>query len=118
MKRLIRAFLLTATSAFSGSIDIDKLGTLVDYRIAAAAHVDGSFDGADYDKPVLLDNGWLFKFRAYHYSYAYRPAAIVLVKLTTADELRRMGLKPISEAPLATYKLIIDDDVYDVSRVR
>ena len=84
----------------------------------AATHVDGSFEGADYDRPVLLDNGLLFKFRTYHYHYAYHPQAIVLAQQTTADELRKMGLKPLSEKPLTTYKLIIDDEVYDVSRVR
>jgi hypothetical protein len=118
MKRLILILLLAALAAFGGSIDTDKLADLVGYTIVAATHVDRSFEGADYDKPVLLGNGWLFKFSSYHYHYAYHPSAIVLAKLTTADELRKMGIKPVSEQPIATHKLIIDDDVYDVNRVR
>lgn len=118
MRRPIIILLLTVLGAFGGSIDTDKLADLVGYTIVAATRVDGSFDGADYDKPVLLENGWLFKFRTYHYHYAYHPNAIVLAKLTTADDLRSVGIKPLSEKPLATYRLIIDDDLYDVSRVR
>jgi len=118
MKRLTLTVLLTALPVVCGSLDTDELAGLVGYTIIAATHVTGEFEGADYDKPVHLDNDWIFEFRTYHYHYAYHPDAIVFAKLITADELRKMGIKPISESPLTTYKLIIDDDVYDVRRVR
>lgn len=118
MRRLILVVLLTTLPVMSGSVDTDELADLVGYTIIAATHVKGDFEGADYDKQVQLDNGWIFEFRTYHYHYAYHPDAIVFAKLITADQLRGMGIRPISEKPLTTYKLIIDDDAYDVRRIQ
>jgi len=118
MKTALAILLPVLSPLFSQSIDVDKLSDLVGYTIIAATNVKGEFDGADYDKLVRLDNNWIFEFRSYHYHYAYHPVAIVFGKMVTADELRSHGIKPLSEKGIVMYKLIIDDDVYDVSRIR
>jgi hypothetical protein len=121
MKRamvFVMALLFCALGSLADSIDTDKLGDLVGYTVLAATNVKGSFEGADYDKLVALDNGLIFEFRTYHYHYAYHPAAIVFGKRTSAQELRTLGLKTVPEDGIVTYKLIIDDDIYDVNRVK
>ena len=57
--------------------------------------VSGEFDGCDYDKTYILDNGLLFVCRTYSYTYSYRPdVKIVIVK----------GRDPV---------VLIDDEEYD-----
>jgi hypothetical protein len=94
------------------------LKDLVGYTIVSATSVTGTFEGADYDRVVRLDNGWIFQFRTYGYHYAYHPDAVVFAKEVTAADFTKYGLKPPPVLPLLTYKLLIDDEVYDVSRVR
>jgi hypothetical protein len=115
---LLQGLLLGLSGLIADSIDVDKLADLVGYTVLAATNVKGSFEGADYDKLVGLDNGWIFEFKTYHYHYAYHPVAIVFAKRTTAQELRALGLKSVPEDGIITYKLIIEDEVYDVSRVK
>jgi hypothetical protein len=112
------ALLFGLSGQAADSIDVDKLADLVGYTVLAATNVKGSFEGADYDKLVALDTGLIFEFRTYHYHYAYHPAAIVFGKRTSAQELRTLGLKTVPEDGIVTYKLIIDDEVYDVNRVK
>ncbi len=66
---------------------------------------------------MALDNGSVFEFRTYHYHYAHHPRAIVLAKQYTAEDFTKLGLKAPS-TPTLSYKLIIDDYVYDVNRMR
>ena len=86
-------FLLAAT-AQADSISTDELSKVVGYTVLAVTHARGSFDGADYDKAIALDNGWVFEFREYGYSYAFRPEVVIFVKGSQ-------------------YKLLINGQVYD-----
>lgn len=69
--------------------------------LVAETHVKDSFEGSD--KPIVLDNGMIFEASNYHYHYAYRPEATVLVT-------RFRGV--------ALYRIIIDDEIYDCHRLR
>ena len=93
----------------SETLDVDSLGELIGYTILAASTVSGDFDGADYDKLVKLDNGMTFEFEEYSYSYSYRPAAVVLGK---AIDIPGAGRRTV------IYKLVVDDEIYDVRRIR
>ncbi|MFN7996338.1 MAG: hypothetical protein U0Q18_22185 [Bryobacteraceae bacterium] len=77
MKRLLPLILCLALPVIGSSVDLDKLADLVGYTIVAATNVKGTFNGADYDKLVALDNGWIFEFRSYGYHYAFHPQALV-----------------------------------------
>lgn len=96
--------LLVSFSTSVYALDADDLTELVGYTIIASSKVVGDFEGADYDKLVELDNGMIFRFKEYKYRYRYRPTAIVFAF-------------PYSES-IVLYKLIIDDEIYDVNRVR
>lgn len=94
-------------ACFSSSVyalDADDLTELVGYTIIASSSVVGNFEGADYDELVELDNGMIFRFREYNYSYSYRPTAIVFAYAYSDS--------------IILYKLVIDDELYDVDRVR
>lgn len=89
---------------------------MVGYTIIAATHVAGDFEGADHDKTVKLDNGMVFEFLEYSYSYSYRPEAVVLARTFSPADLARAKVNRTT--PLTIYRLIVDDEIYDVVRVR
>jgi hypothetical protein len=80
---------------------------LVGYTVIEITNVVGDFEGADFDKVVILDNGMVFTFNEYNYSYSYRPDVVVLAKRIT------MG-----KDSALMWKLIIEDELYDVTRVK
>ncbi len=86
------------------ALDAYDLKECIGYYIYASSQVAGSFNGADYDELVELDNGMIFRFKEYNYSYSYRPTVIILVYAYSES--------------IFLYKLIIDDDIYDVDRVK
>lgn len=100
------------------ALDADDFSELVGFTIVATTNVTGDFEGADFDKQVALDNGMIFTFSTYSYTYSYRPSAVILARTFTIDEMRHLGVKPLPTQPITTYKLIIDDEIYDVRRVR
>ena len=114
---IVSFMLLLTNIASADSISVSKLSKVVGYTVLEVTQARGSFDGADYGKPIALDNGWIFEFREYGYSYAYRPDVVVFAKRVSDEELRRSGLKP-SATPMILYKLLIDGEFYDASRVR
>lgn len=100
------------------ALDVDDLAELVGYTMVAFSNVRGDFEGADFDKPVALDNRMVFEFTTYNYAYAYRPAVAVFARTLTPEEIQRFGGKNIPKKPITLYKLVIEDDVYDVRRIR
>lgn len=89
-------------------INVDEDGECVDAdceeracTIIAETRVSGEFQGSE--KPVVLTNGMIFELSPYHYTYKYSPEAVVLV-----TKFRRVLL----------YKVIIDDEIYDATRLR
>lgn len=89
---------------------------LMGYALIAESSVVGDFEGADFDKLVELDNGMIFRFTSYHYHYSYRPSAYVYAYHASVDEVRKVV--PDATSDLTVYKLVIDDDLYDVTRVK
>ena len=89
------------------SCDASDLSEIVGYSAIVSTNVSGEFEGADFDKPVKLDNGMIFEFTEYNYTYSYRPDVIIFARSTTFQG-RSMTL----------YKLLIEDELYDVTRVR
>ena len=55
------------------ALDADDFSELVGFTIVATTNVTGGFEGADFDKQVALDNGMIFTFSTYSYTYSYRP---------------------------------------------
>ena len=80
---------------------------LVGFTVIEITNVVGAFEGADFDKPVALDNGMVFTFNEYNYSYSYRPDVVVLAKKVT-----------VGKDSALLWKLIIEDELYDVTRVK
>jgi len=114
---LMGAFsLMTPPAAFA--LDADDLSDLLGYTIIACTNVDGDFEGAEYGKVVQLENGMVFEFHEYNYSYAYRPSVAVFAEHVTAAELLSAGIKNPSPSGMTIYKLVIDDEIYDVARMK
>lgn len=102
-------FVVCLPALTSDRLNADHLGRLIGYTVVAATTVSGNFEGADYDKLVKLDNGMIFEFREYSYTYSYRPDAVVLAKAIDVPPTGRQAL---------IYKLVVDDEIYDVTRVK
>ena len=86
---------------------IDDLCELVGYTCIDCSNVVGDFEGADFEKLVKLDNGMIFEFNEYNYSYSYRPEVAIF-----AMERNYKGESHIM------YKLVIEDEIYDCFRLR
>jgi hypothetical protein len=103
------------------ALDAGDLDELLGYTMIDYSNVSNDFEGADFDKTVKLDNGMIFEFTEYSYTYSYRPDVAVFAReFTTKDaaEMRKKGFKNIPKPPLMFYKLVVDDDIYDVLRIR
>lgn len=98
--------LVFATTAFA-RLKARDFRKLVGYTVIEITNVVGNFEGADFDKPVVLDNGMVFKFNEYNYSYSYRPDVVVMAKKVT-----------VGKDSALLWKLIIEDELYDVTRVK
>lgn len=100
------------------ALDADDLDELLGYTMVAHSNVKGDFEGADFDKLVALDNGMIFEFTEYSYSYSYRPAVAVFARIITPEEMQKLGIKQVPAKSVTLYKLVIDDDIYDARRLR
>jgi hypothetical protein len=120
MKLMTVILLLCGLSwaAPANAVDADDLAELVGYTIVDASHVDGEFEGSDFDKLVRLENGMIFEFLDYSYSYSYRPTAVVLALHLSLEELRKLSPNKQHKRPLTLYYLLIEDELYSVMRVR
>ncbi len=99
----------TTTSGNRGrpSCDASDLDEIVGYTAITSTQVEDDFEGADFGKRVSLDNGMIFVFNEYSYTYSYRPDVIIFAKAVTYQG-----------RALTIYKLLIDDDLYDAIRAR
>jgi hypothetical protein len=55
------------------------------YAVVEETHVDGEFNGCDFDKPIPLTNRLVFVCRTYSYSYSYRPKVLILKHIRNGD---------------------------------
>ena len=79
---------------------------LVGFEVIDNSTVEGDFEGSDFDEIVSLDNGMKFSFNDYNYNYSYRPDVVILAKKTMFKGYE-----------LLSWKLIIEEEIYDVDRV-
>lgn len=86
------------------------------YTVVDVTHASGTFEGADYDKLIELDNGMVFRFSEYKYFYAYRPYVVVFGKYYDLNEVKQFY--PEATTSFTSYKLLINDNFYDVNRVK
>jgi len=95
----------------------DKLGRFTGYTIVASKTISGyvdedgkksdDFEGCDFDRKILFDDGTSATCASYSYTYAYRPTAVLLMK-----ELSVRGLR------MATVVMMVDDETYDMPPIR
>ena len=108
--------LLLLAPAFG--LDASDLSEYVGYFILENTRVDGSFEGAEYGDPVKLENGMIFEFQEYNYSYSYYPETIILISPWPDSVVQDWRTRGYRDWQLASYALIIDDDIYDVIRLK
>jgi hypothetical protein len=106
---LLLPLLLFYCAPIAGAIDADQFDELVGYTVVTCTHVTGELEGADFDKPVKLDNGMVFEFHTYSYFYYYRPSVVLFAKTMEYQGTR-----------VTLYKVLIEDEdeVFDVTRLR
>jgi hypothetical protein len=121
MKRPSFLVIVTTCLLFAASAALadcgDELEGLVGYTIIASKTIEGyrgpgrekddSFEGCDYDRIIIFDDGTGLRCTSYGYQYAYRPTAIIFGK--------RMEFQGRSVTVL---KMLVEDEVYDMSALR
>lgn len=100
------------------ALDASDLADYVGYYILDATNVEGDFEGADFGRVVQLDNGMLFEFQEYSYTYVYRPDVVILAKPFPESISQELQAKGVKAFQCASYVLIIDDEEYSVTRIR
>lgn len=80
---------------------------IVGYTCLTCTNVVGEFEGADYEKIIKLENGMIFEFNEYNNAYAYQPEVAVFY-----NQFMYGGRE------LTTYKLWIEEEMYDVTRIK
>jgi opacity protein-like surface antigen len=112
----LQLFLLLSGAAYA--VDVEDFSEINGYTVIDITYVDGDFEGADYDRPVILENGMIFRYSEYGYSYAYHPSVVVFARHHSQEDLERAGIRNPPPRGFTTYKLLINDDFYDANRVR
>jgi len=74
------------------------------YILIDVTRTPGTFEGADFDKVITLENGLTFEFMEYHYTYAYRPSVLVWARTVELE----------NGQSVVVWRLLIDDHVYKV----
>ena len=85
----------------------NTLKPLVGWSVVHAGTVTGfvtkdgekkdSFEGCEYGRKLIIDYRYVVTCQTYSYSYAFHPDAVLLVKGSS-------------------YKLVVDNDVYEVTK--
>lgn len=111
--------LTTSALLTIGSVSLAQpdLTELKGFTLVTSTYVDGDFEGADFDKVVKLDNGMIFQFNTYSYTYSYHPAANVFAQTFSVAALKRLKVKNPT-APVTLYRLVIGDSIYSVDRIK
>lgn len=85
------------------ALDAGDFSKLQGYTIAKITQVDGDFEGCDFDKKIILMNGWTLTCNTFNYSYSYSPAVAILS--------RDIGTG-------YAIKAVIGDHVYDMQPIK
>jgi hypothetical protein len=91
----------------------DSLRDFKGYTIADVKTISGyvdkngkrsdDFEGCDYDRQILFDDGTALTCSTYRYHYAYRPKAVILIQTTT-----------VGGQQFATVVMIVGEDSYSM----
>jgi hypothetical protein len=96
--------LLTAPASTSAtSVDTDILRGLKGYTILSVSSIEGEFEGCDYDKKIVLEDGSVFTCAEYNYMYSYHPDVVVFGKALTYQG-----------RTFIDYKLLIEDEIFEM----
>ncbi len=91
--RIIFLLLFLITPSYASELEyLAKQG----YAVIIETEVEDDFQGCDYDKKILFENGLVFVCQGYSYSYAYSPEVLILKHISNGD-----------------IKVLIDDEEYD-----
>ncbi|EEY6244605.1 hypothetical protein EWM84_24020 [Escherichia coli] len=103
MKKLILMISLLlsplTSNAYSSYYDYQEL---IGYTVSIVSKIDGDFEGCDYGKAIILQNGMTLKCNSYGYGYHYSPTVIVFAK---------------SYNNFYSVKAIINNKIYDMEPI-
>lgn len=93
---------------------LDKLSDLEGFYVLKVTTIDGwidkdkkqkktGFEGCDWDRVIIFDDGTTATCRTYGYSYSYRPKAALFVKPMTHNGTSFFSIK-----------MLVGSDIYDM----
>lgn len=93
---------------------IDKLSGLEGYYVLKVKTIDGwmdkdrkekksGFDGCDWDRVIIFDDGTTATCRTYSYTYSYRPKAALFAKPMTHNGTNFFSIK-----------MLVGSNIYDM----
>ena len=93
---------------------IDKLSDLEGFYVLKVKTIDGwmdkdkkqkksGFEGCDWDRVIIFEDGTTATCRTYSYSYSYRPKAALFVKPMTHNGTNFFSIK-----------MLVGSDIYDM----
>jgi len=103
---LFTLFLHLNSTNYNGSDLSDDICELDGYTMIGCTSAEGEVNG-ESGEIIKLYNGMIFELNDYNYNYSYSPEVGIFAK-----KLDYQGKGFI------LYKLIIEDEIYDASRIR
>jgi hypothetical protein len=79
------------------------LRKLQGWTILSVTSIRGEFEGCDYGKKIVLEDGSVFTCSEYNYTYSYSPDVIVFAKKITYQGHSWIMVK-----------LVIEDDIFEM----
>ena len=104
MKKIFFLIIIFLTTLYS--FDSYDFENLIGYTIIDVKKVDGDFEGCDYGKKIIFTDGTFLICNCYHYHYYYSPDAVILAKAFIYKGKKIFAIK-----------MIIDDEIYDMSPI-
>lgn len=119
MRSLVALIAIGLTlSSTTSACEPDNLEELVGFTLIEITAVPGEFEGADFDKVVKLENGMRFEFTSYNYQYEYHPSVAIFAQHLTLERLKELKIQNPPQRGITIYKLLSEDEVYDVRRIK
>ncbi len=102
---LVGFLLLSAVPASTSatSVDTHVLRELEGWTILSVSAIQGEFQGCDFDKKIVLEDGSVFTCAEYNYSYSYSPDVVVFGKMLTYQG-----------RAFIDYKLVIEGEIFEM----
>ena len=116
MKGIYLTLLIALPINISSAGIVDDMGSYVGYTIVAVKKIAGyrdsggkradEFEGCEYGRTILFDDGTGLTCSGYHYHYKYHPSALLLMRSSEFQGNR-----------IASVVMIVDDEAYDMSSI-